>query len=82
MKTGGFLIHDGGFVYITGDPESHEIIANNLGTTLKDYNDGKYVPLSEEQEGFLRDNPNVSPEEVFNMEIISVLPDIPEESTE
>lgn len=41
--------------------------SEQLGVSLEDYYNGKFVPLSAEQEAFLSNNQFLSPEEVFRM---------------
>lgn len=48
--------------------DTNDIIPQEqLGSTIEDYHDGKYIPLSEEQEAFLEEYPHSTPEEVFRM---------------
>lgn len=62
------LIYNGNFVSISGSYEDFPDIVSNLGSTLEDYEAGQYVLLSEEQQQFLEDNPEISPIEAWNME--------------
>lgn len=66
------------FVYIKNDIfENHvelpEMLSpelyDNLGSTLEDYKDGKWVLLNDKQVAFLEEHPTVSMEEVFNMKL-------------
>ena len=43
---------------------------NNLGETLEDYADNKWVLLNDEQKAFYEANPNASVKEVWDMELI------------
>ena len=42
---------------------------NNLGETWEDYEDNKWVLLSDEQVAFYQEHPGASPREVWNMQI-------------
>lgn len=55
------------------------IAINNIGTTLEDYENGDWVLLSDEQVAFHEANPDVTVEEVWNMEVIQPTP-IPEKT--
>lgn len=65
------------YTYIKIEIPSHYFIIDeeltrdcfNVGDTLEDYNNGKFVLLNEQQVQFHVDNPDASVEEVYNMSI-------------
>lgn len=65
------------YTYIKIEIPSHYFIIDeeltvgcfNVGDTLEDYNNGKFVLLNEQQVQFHLDNPDASVEEVYNMAI-------------
>lgn len=62
-----YFIYNKGFVLVRGDYTFNPDIMDNLGTTLDDYNEGKYVLLNEEQTSFLKSNAGITPEEAWDM---------------
>ena len=62
-----YFIYNKGFVLVRGDYTFNPDIKDNLGTTLDDYNEGKYVLLNEEQTSFLKSNAGITPEEAWDM---------------
>ena len=69
MEEKYYFIYGGDFTLVTGNYQWFPEIMENLGTTLEDYNEGKYVLLNEEQTAFLESHPDASPEEAWNMSI-------------
>ncbi len=61
------FIHNGDYLTVSGNYNCVPDIVENLGETLEDYLNGKYVLLNNEQVDFLRANPAVLPIEAFNM---------------
>lgn len=61
------FIHNGNYLTVSGDYNCVPDIVENLGETLEDYFDGKYVMLNAEQIAFLEANPAALPVEAFNM---------------
>lgn len=61
------FIYNGNYLTVSGDYHYVPDIVENLGETLKDYLDGKYVMLNDEQRAFLEANPAATPIETFNM---------------
>lgn len=68
MENFYIFIHNGGYVTVTGDYNSNSDIVNNLGDTWTDYENGKYIMLSEEQVQYFNNNPSSTPHEVFFMQ--------------
>lgn len=56
--------------YIDLDDTLKEDMYDNLGTTLEDYYNGKFVLLTDEQYAFHVENPEAAKQEVFEMELI------------
>ncbi|MDR1644228.1 MAG: hypothetical protein LBS05_00160 [Tannerellaceae bacterium] len=50
--------------------------SNFIGTTFEDYKAGAWVLLSEEQIAFRESNPDASVEEVFNMRLVPIPPEV------
>jgi hypothetical protein len=48
---------------------SEPMVTDNLGETWQDYEDNKWVLLSDEQVSFYEQHPDASPKEVWDMEI-------------
>lgn len=61
------FIHNGNYLTVSGDYNCVPDIVENLGETLEDYLNGKYVMLNAEQLAFLEANPAALPIEAFNM---------------
>lgn len=61
------FIHNGSYLTVSGDYNCVPDIVENLGETLEDYLNGKYVMLNAEQRAFLEANPAALPVEAFNM---------------
>lgn len=57
------------YITVSGEYTCFPDIVDNLGTTIEDYLEGKYILLNEEQRNFLEINPSALPSEVFNMTI-------------
>lgn len=55
------------YITVSGEYTCFPDIVDNLGTTIEDYSEGKYILLNEEQRNFLEINPSALPSEVFNM---------------
>lgn len=64
-----YFIYNGDFVLVTGNYQWNSEIMENLGTSLEDYKEGKYVLLNEEQAAFLENHEEATPEEAWNMSI-------------
>lgn len=64
-----YFIYNNSFVTVTGDYHWHSDIAENLGTSLEDFTEGKYVLLNEEQVAFLKEHGDATPEEAWNMAV-------------
>lgn len=61
------FIHNGNYLTISGDYNCVPDIVENMGETLEDYLNGKYVMLNVDQIAFLEANPAATPAEAFNM---------------
>lgn len=61
------FIYNGDYLTVSGDYNCVPDIVENLGETLEDYFNGKYVMLNDEQKAFLEANPAALPVETFNM---------------
>ena len=72
MNKDYYFIYDGGYVLAIGGYQGNSNIMENLGTTLEDYKEGKYVLLNEEQTSFLKEHNGITPEEAWNMSISSL----------
>lgn len=64
MENIHYFIYNGSFTTIVGD---YNGIIEDIGSTLEEYESGKYVLLSSDQVEFLLSHPGSSPEEAFNM---------------
>lgn len=62
-----YFIYNGDFSLVTGNYQWVSEIMENLGTSLEDYKEGKYVLLNEEQTSFLKEHDGITPEEAWNM---------------
>lgn len=69
IMDGYIFIHNGNYLTVSGDYNYVPDIVNNLGETLEDYLNGKYILLNSEQVAFLEANPSAIPIEAFNMTI-------------
>lgn len=47
---------------------------SNTGSTIDDYNNCKFIHISDDQAVFYLDNPNASFDEIMNMELLPVVP--------
>lgn len=69
------------YTYIKNDiPKNYIVLESaldsqyydNIGVSIEDYKDGKWVLLNADQVAFLNEHPGVSMEEVYNMKLIVV----------
>lgn len=61
------FVHNGSYTTVSGNYHNVSYIVNNLGETIEDYSDGKYILLNDEQLTFLKEHPTASPEEVITL---------------
>ena len=61
--------HHKGYYLETDSEIDEEYWDGQIGETYQDFNDGKWILLSDEQVRFHEENPNASIEEVLNMEL-------------
>lgn len=71
MEDKNYFIYNGGFVTTYGNYNWDSSIMENLGTTLDDFKEGKYVLLKEEQIAFFKSHIGATPVEVWNMTMSS-----------
>ena len=63
------FIRNNEFISIAGDYTTDTDIVENLGSTIEDYESGKYILLNKEQVEFSNEYPEATPTEVFNMSL-------------